>query len=474
MIADIQAETVSERCDVLVIGGGPAGSTIATKLVEKGWHVVQLEKEHHPRFHIGESLLPMSLPVLDELGVLDQVEEIGIRKYGAEFDSMYHDARSIYYFGGAWDKNYPYAYEVKRQDFDEILFRNATKKGVDSREGHKVVEVTTHSDDSSTVVALDDQGASHVFKAKFLVDASGRETFMSKKLGIKKRNKDHNSAAIFGHFKNVERRTGLDEGNITLCWFEHGWFWLIPFKDGEVSIGAVCWPYYLASRKVSPQQFLMDTIAMCPPVAERVKNAELVSEVNATGNYSYKADHMAGNGYIMVGDAFAFVDPVFSSGVLLGMNSGLEGAKVVDTVLRKPETAPKVIKRFNRQVRSGIKTFSWFIYRITQPAMRDMFMTTPERKASFRMEEAVLSLLAGDIFRGTPIKRSLFIFKIIYRLTWLRNWRVNLAAQRRRKNQTRFQDISTVNPSRPQDKPVVAMTESANIDLVEDPQKTVA
>lgn len=438
-MSTMPSQLSEQHCDVLVIGGGPAGSTVATKLAEKGWQVVQLEKAHHPRFHIGESLLPMNLPLLEELGVLDQVEKIGIRKYGAEFDSMYHNRQSVYYFGKALDKNYPYAYEVKRQDFDEILFRNATQKGVDSREGLKVVEVTTHCDDSSTVIAKDQQGNEFIFKTRFLVDASGRDTFLSKKLGIKRRNKDHNSAAIFAHFKHVERRKGLDEGNITLCWFEHGWFWMIPFKDGEVSIGAVCWPYYLASRKVSPEQFLMDTIAMCPPVAERVKQAERVSEVQATGNYSYKSDHMAGKGYIMVGDAFAFVDPVFSSGVLLGMTSAMEGAKVVDTVLREPERAAKVTKHFNRKVRSGIKTFSWFIYRITQPAMRDMFMSSTEQKSAFRMEEAILSLLAGDIFRDTPIKRSLFAFKVIYTLNWLKDWRMNWAAQQKRKNATRFQ-----------------------------------
>lgn len=445
-MSDPQTQSSVQHCDVLVIGGGPAGSTAATKLVEQGWQVIQLEKAHHPRFHIGESLLPMNLPLLEELGVLDQIEAIGIRKYGAEFDSMYHGRQSVYYFGKALDKNYPYAYEVKREQFDEILFRNAARKGVDTREGMQVIDVTRHADHSSTVIAKDPQGQRFSFHTRFLVDASGRDTFLAKQLGIKRRNKDHNSAAIFGHFKQVERRQGKDEGNISLCWFEHGWFWMIPFKDGEVSVGAVCWPYYLASRKTSPEQFLRDTIALCPPVANRMQQAELVSEVTATGNYSYKADHMAGEGYIMVGDAFAFVDPVFSSGVLLGMTSGKEGAKVVNTLLREPHRAGREIRRFNRKVRSGINTFSWFIYRITQPAMRNMFMSTARQKNAFRMEEAVLSLLAGDIFRDTPIKRSLFVFKVVYSLSWLKHWRVNLAAQRKRNNDTRFQPLPQVAP----------------------------
>ena len=446
---DTNQQSTTLSCDILVIGGGPAGSTAATKLVEKGWHVVQLEKERHPRFHIGESLLPMNLPLLEELGVLDQVEEIGIRKYGAEFDSMYHDQQSIYYFGKAFNKNHPYAYEVKREQYDEILFRNATKKGVDTREGMRVIEVTTHADDSSTVIAKDDQGNHHTFKTKFVVDASGRETFFSKKMNIKNRNKKHNSAAIFGHFKNVERRKGKDEGNITLCWFDHGWFWIIPFKDGEASVGATCWPYYLASRKVSPEQFLQDAIALCPPVANRMQNAELVSDVTATGNYSYKSDHMVGKGYIMVGDAFAFVDPVFSSGVLLAMTSAIEGSKVVDTTLRKPAQATKAIKKFNKKTRDAIKTFSWFIYRITQPALRDMFMTSEEHKIKFRMEEAVLSLLAGDIFSDVPLKRSLFMFKLAYYAAWFKDWRINLAAQRNRKDNMRFQDIPKPSPATP-------------------------
>lgn len=438
-----QQQSGTQQCDVLVIGGGPAGSTVSTVLAEKGWNVVQLEKEQHPRFHIGESLLPMNLPLLDKLGVLDQVDEIGIRKYGAEFDSMYHNRQTLYSFGQALDKNHPYAYEVKRSDFDEILFRNATKKGVDSHEGLRVTHVTRHDDDSSTVEAKDSQGNIRRWQARFLVDASGRDTFMSKKLGIKHRNKDHSSAAIFGHFKGVERRTGKDEGNITLCWFDHGWIWMIPFRDGEMSIGAVCWPYYLASRKVSPEQFLMDTIATCPPVANRMKNAELTSDVTATGNYSYTSEHMMGNGYIMIGDAYAFVDPVFSSGVLMAMNSAFNGADVVDGVLRQPETAAKVIKKFNRNVNFGIKTFSWFIYRITQPAMRNLFMSTNQKgRNTFRMEEAVLSLLAGDLFRDTPIRRSLFFFKMTYYFVWIASWRKNLMAQRSRKKNLQMQNMA--------------------------------
>jgi len=425
-----QKQIDRQQCDVLVIGGGPAGSTVSTLLAEKGWSVTMLEKDQHPRFHIGESLLPMNIPILERLGVMDEVEEIGIRKYGAEFNSMEHENPAIYYFGRALNKGFPYAYEVQREKFDEILFRNATNKGVTTLEGTKVTQVEFRPDNSSHIEVRDEDGHIKHWETRFLVDASGRGTFLANKLGIKHRNKDHNCAAIFGHFEGVVRRQGNDEGNISLCWFEHGWFWMIPFKDGTMSVGAACWPYYLNSRKVDVAQFLWDTIAMCPPVADRMNEARLISPVTATGNYSYRAEHMAGDGYIMVGDAFAFVDPVFSSGVLLGMSSATAAADVVDGILRDPASATARVKEFNHMVRYSIKTFSWFIYRITQPAMRNMFMSP---KNWFRMEEGILSLLAGDLFRDTPIKRPLFVFKVIYWIAYLVNWRVNNAARRRRK-----------------------------------------
>jgi len=222
------------KCDVFVIGGGPAGSTMSTKLAEMGHSVVMVEKEQHPRFHIGESLLPMNVPIFEELGVLDQVDEIGIRKYGAEFnDKNRTEPSATYYFGNALDPSYPYAYEVKREELDTILFRNAAKKGATTFENTRVISVDFKQDNSSLIECVDQGGNKKTWHARFLVDASGRSTFLARKLDLKTRSKTHNSAALFGHFENVVRREGQDEGNISLAWFEHGWFWMIPFKDGR-------------------------------------------------------------------------------------------------------------------------------------------------------------------------------------------------------------------------------------------------
>ncbi|MFV2004123.1 MAG: NAD(P)/FAD-dependent oxidoreductase [Gammaproteobacteria bacterium] len=424
------AENIN-KCDVLVIGGGPAGSTISTKLAQMGHDVVMLEKEQHPRFHIGESLLPMNLPIFEELGVLEQVEKIGIRKYGAEFNDANYKNRATYYFENALDTSYPFAYEVKREELDTILFRNAAKNGVKTFEKSRATSIEFKNDHSSLVECVDGAGNTTKWHSRFLVDASGRSTVLARKFNIKERSKEHNSAAIFGHFDNVVRREGRDEGNISLAWFEHGWFWMIPFKDGSMSVGAVCWPHYLNSRKTDVDQFLWDTIALCPEVANRMTDAKLTTPVTATGNFTYAASHMAGDGYLMVGDAFAFLDPVFSSGVLLGMTGALKGAKVVNTILKNPEVAQQTIKKHDEEIRTAIKTFSWFIYRITQPAMRYLFMVRAERRV--KREKGVTSLLAGDLFRDMPIGRHLLIFKFYYYALFMLDFRNNIRALRKRK-----------------------------------------
>ena len=410
-----QQEMVIARqsCDVVVIGGGPAGTTIAPLLAEKGYHVVLLEKARHPRFHIGESLLPANLPLFERMGLAEQVKAIGVEKWGAEFVSPHHEMSQSFHFADAWDKSMPYAYQVKRAEFDEILIRNAEKKGVEVHECCKAKGIDFLPDNAGAVIRAEhDDGRQSEFQARFVVDASGRDTFLANRFQIKHRNPKHNSSAIYGHFSDAKRHEGQAEGNITIFWFEHGWFWFIPMQGDVTSIGMVTWPYYMKTRgQRSIEQFLMDGIAMCPALAERLKMAKLVNEVEATGNFSYVSERNHGENYLLLGDAYAFIDPVFSSGVLLAMNSGVIGAEAIDTCLRNPGQAPAALKRFDALMKHGPKEFSWFIYRVTNPIMRDFFM---HPKNIFRVKEALLSVLAGDIFGKTPIWRSIWMFKALY------------------------------------------------------------
>ena len=417
--------------DVLVIGGGPAGSTAAALLARRGHRVAVIEKARHPRFHIGESLLPANLPLFERLGVADEVRAIGMQKWGAEFVSSWDGRQQEFRFSEAWDKSMPFAYQVRRSEFDQILIRNAARAGAEVFEATRVCAVDLGDGASPVQVQVQrEDGGSESWRARFLVDASGRDTFLANHLQCKRRNRRHNSAAIFGHFDGAQRNAGEREGHITIYWFDHGWFWFIPLSDGATSVGAVVWPYYLKSRTRPVNDFLLDTIALCPPLAERLSAARLLGEAEATGNYSYRCTRSYGDNFLLLGDAYAFIDPVFSSGVMLAMKSAFAGCDAIEACLRAPSRARAALREFDRLTRHGPKQFSWFIYRVTTPTMREMFMRP---RNTLRMKEALLSLLAGDIYGSTPIWRSLRAFKLVYGLLSMLHPRRSARARRLRR-----------------------------------------
>ena len=437
-------ETNPQSCDVLVIGGGPGGSTAAALLAEKGYRVVLLEKARHPRFHIGESLLPANLPIMDRLGVAAQVRAIGMEKWGAEFVSPCGGRRQEFNFANSWDKSQPMAFQVRRSQFDEILIRRAGELGARVIEGCRVRDVELLRDDAGARAAAPDEapqgvlvhaehddGNAETWRADYVVDASGRDTLLANRLQAKRRNKKHNSAALYAHFAGARRECGRRAGNITIFWFDHGWFWYIPLADGATSVGAVVWPHYMKTRSTGVRDFFLATIALCPPLAERLSAATLIGDVEATGNYSYTCDRSHGANYLLVGDAYSFIDPVFSSGVMLAMITGVAAADAVHACRSQPARSRAALKRFDRISRHGPKQFSWFIYRVSDPIMRELFL---DPRNFLRIEEALLSLLAGDIFGSTPIWGRLRLFKALYYVMSFANlartyrtWRIRAA-----------------------------------------------
>jgi len=422
-------------CDVLVIGGGPGGSTISTLLARRGWRVTMLEKAAHPRFHIGESLLPANMPIFEEIGALEKLRALGRLKLGADFprdDGSYYTFR----FDRALGDTRPYAFQVKREDMDQMLFENARENGVDAREQSKVECV--EFDVEGVAAYIDAAGTKSMLRARYLVDASGRDTFLGKQLKLVRRSEKHQSAAMFAHYEGIGYNPDDPDGNIiSVNRFAHGWAWFIPLPGGITSVGCVCKPGYLKTRQgASNDVFMAKTLAIVPGADHRIANAKRVSPVRFTGNYSYACSQMAGHRWILVGDAWAFLDPVFSSGVFLSMYSAQKACDVVDGALREPAREAALQKRYAKHLRQGYARFAWFIYRFNSPVMKALFA---DPRNVLQVEQGVISMLAGDVFDNKLVLSKLRIFKTIYAIASLINLRrwASDRIDRRRQNRMR-------------------------------------
>ncbi len=440
-----EGNAVTEQCDVAVIGGGPGGSTAATLLARRGYRVIALEKAHHPRFHIGESLLPMNLPIFERLGVLDKVRAMGVFKAGADFEADNERGYNTYAFARAIGNSPPHAYQVWRQDFDRMLYQHARECGADAREGHEVVQIRMHGPRETLLDVRTDEGHSYRIQARYVVDASGRDALLASSNKLRRKNSQHQSAAVFAHFHGAERRAGEDAGNISIYRFDYGWMWMIPLPDGVMSVGAVARPEYFRQRQGRGTiEFLLDTLKLCPALWQRIEPANLIGdEVRVTGNYSYDSTRMGGPGWILVGDAFAFLDPVFSSGVYLAMSGAEKAAEVVDLALREPSREMSLLRALEKRQRAAMARFSFFIQRFNGPVMRQMFRSP---RNTWQLEQGVISMLAGDLYDSPRVLRKLRLFKLVYLICMLRDWRRSRAEQRYRLAQARAQFVGGNTP----------------------------
>ena len=401
-------------CDVLVIGGGPAGSTAATLLAGRGRRVVLLDKDRHPRFHIGESLLPRNLAIFDRLGVRAQVHALGVFKPGAEFVSDAAGAGVTFRFASGLDRRFTHCYQVPRAAFDATLLRHAADRGVTVAEQTRVLDAAFAPDGAALVTAAGPAGEMVRIAARFVLDASGRDGLLAAKFGLRAPDKRMNSAAVYGHFRNVEARTGPDAGCISVHLVADGWFWMIPLPDGIMSVGFVGGADAFKARTGGMAALLAARVAASPSVAARMRVAEPVGEIVGTGNYSYRARAGWGEGWMLLGDAFGFLDPVFSSGVLLAMASAELGADVADAWLDAPARGRVLARRAERRVRRAMDELSWLIARINDPVLRGMFLAP---RNLFRMRDGLVSVLAGHFLYERPgFGLPLAAFKAAYYL----------------------------------------------------------
>ncbi|EQD52841.1 tryptophan halogenase [mine drainage metagenome] len=360
----------------------------------------------------------MNLPVFKHLGVLEQVRALGVCKRGADFETDNERGYNVYAFARALGNSPPYAFQVLRQDFDAMLFTHARSEGVNTHEGAEVLNVEQRGDRDSRVEVRLDDGRTCCVRTRYVLDASGRDSFLATRMKLKRKNTEHQSAAIFGHFRGAERRSGLDAGNISIYNFDYGWMWMIPLLGEVMSVGAVCGPDYLKQRNGRSHEFLFETLRQNPALWSRLEHAVLIdNEVRVTGNYSYDSSTIGGPGWILVGDAFAFLDPVFSSGVYLAMSGAEQAAVVVDAALREPAREMKMQQHLEKRLRRGMRRFAFFIYRFNSPAMQHIFRYPHN---VWKVEQGIISMLAGDLFDSRPVWWRLQFFRLIYAWTVLR------------------------------------------------------
>ena len=340
---------VDFTADVLVIGGGPGGSTAATMLARKGHQVVLLERERFPRHHIGESLLPASIPVLEELGVLPAIQQAGfLPKWGATMVWGKENTPWSWYFRET-NQQHPHAYQVWRPHFDQLLLDNSRTHGVEVREGYTVREVLFEHGRAVGVRFTTDDAAEHVAHARFIVDASGQSALLGRQLDVRRWDPLFQNLAVYGYFAGAQRLPDPDETNILVESYPHGWFWNIPLHTGWMSVGAVVDSHsgQEGMRHSGQQHFLIEQIAQAPYTRQMLQEANLVSGPFVLKDWSYVSDEVVGDGYILVGDAACFVDPLFSSGVHLALMAGVLAAAYVTTSLKDPslrEAAGRVYK----------------------------------------------------------------------------------------------------------------------------------
>jgi flavin-dependent dehydrogenase len=404
--------------DVAVIGGGPGGAATAAFLARAGFNVGLFERERFPRMRVGESMLPAMLPLLDRLGVGEAVAAHGfLVKYGAMFHDQESQLENTFYFapGKPWP---PFAYQMPRAEFDALLLDHARKQGVRVHQPATVESVAF--DDTGVTLTVQTDDLTSTTTATFVVDASGRDSFLATRTGTRTRIPNLGKVALFAHFRGAARATGRDEGHIRIYIFEDGWFWWIPFAGDVTSIGCVLHARTVRGREASVEAVYADMIQRCRRVAAGLAGAERVTPVYPVANFSYMNRPFVGDRFLCVGDTVAFVDPIFSGGVFIALQSGELAAGAIERAFREGRFEAARFASYERAVRRGLAPFFRMIHRYYEPAFLELFLKPGARASAV---DAVLSVLAGGFFQRMPwrTRLSLSLLFLGARInTWVR------------------------------------------------------
>jgi len=352
--------------DAIVIGAGPAGASAASVLAENGRKVLILEREKFPRYHIGESLIPFTYHPLERLGMIDQLKKSAFtKKYSVQFISPAGDASQPFYFFNRYDReSVAQTWQVMRADFDLMLLNNAREKGAEVIEEITVKELIWDEDKVVGVKTIKKDGQENDFYAAITFDATGKEAFSATRNGWRERDPYLNKVAAWAYYEGAIRQKGVDEGATVVAFVpEKGWFWWIPLHDNRVSLGIVAEGKYLSRGGIrTPQEMLEREIDNNKWVKENLGPAKRISEFYITNEYTHHSRHCGTEGLVLIGDAFCFLDPVFSSGLMLALKSGVMAADAAEEAFQTNDLSPERFTEYSTTLREGIENMRKLCY----------------------------------------------------------------------------------------------------------------
>ena len=393
------------KCDALVLGGGPAGATAAAVLAGAGKQTILLEKRRFPRYLIGESLLPGCYFPLQRTGALEAVRKAAfVKKYSVQFASVGgRVSRPFYFFEWVADES-AQTWQVRRAEFDRILLENAANRGARILQGHRATRLLV---EEGTVVGVDFRAGEErgTVRAPITLDCTGRDALAARTLGWRIMDPKLSKVSLWSYFRGGRRESGVDQGATTIAMLpEKGWVWHIPLDGGEDSVGVTASPRYLYREGRDPERIYERELGRNTWIREHLAGAGRSARVRVTGDYSYRARHAARDGLVLAGDAFAFLDPVFSSGVFLALWSGEAAAQATLAALRRRDCRAGAFEDYARTLLTGIESMRKLVYAFYDRSFR--FADLLERHPDLRGD--LVDCLVGSLFRDfSELQRGL-------------------------------------------------------------------
>jgi len=382
--------------DAILIGAGPAGSSAAALLADHGHNVLLIEREKFPRYHIGESLLPFTYEPLKRLGLINRMRASAfIKKYSVQFVSTTGQASQPFYFNTRYDDNVAQTWQVLRSEFDHMLLHNARDNGASVVEETEVLELLRDEDRVTGVRVRQPDGTEVEYHAPITLDCTGKESFAASRNRWRVRDPELNKVAVWTYYNGAKRDKGIDEGTTTVAFLpEKGWFWYIPLHGDRVSVGAVAEGSYLTRDGVkTPKDIFQREIAQNKWIEEYLAPGESTGDYYITNEYSFHSKHCGCEGLLLVGDAFCFLDPVFSSGLMLALKSGMLAADAVSAAIRANDYCPSRFEGYATTLREGIENMRKLVYAFYNPnfSFRDLTDKHPD------LAGEVTDCLSGDV-----------------------------------------------------------------------------